>query len=152
MRLFRTFMAVVAVIVAPKIVSGHCEIPCGIYGDAGRFASLLEDITTIEKSMNLIKELSVDPAKNANQLVRWVGNKETHADHIREVVSQYFLAQRIKEPPPGDTDAEGAYHAKLAVLHQMIRTAMKCKQTTDVANARRLHDLTRTFQDLYQGK
>lgn len=149
MRRFRYLLVIVGVMVTPQIALGHCEIPCGIYGDDGRFTSLLEDITTIEKSMKMINDLSAEPGKNMNQLVRWVNNKEVHADHVREVVVQYFLAQRIKEPAAGDQEA---YHAKLAALHQMIRVAMKCKQTTDVANAKRLHDLTHTFQELYQAK
>lgn len=152
MRVVRRFVIAVAVLMSPSVAFGHCEIPCGIYGDDGRFASLLEDVTTIEKSMKLINELSAEPGKNANQIVRWVNNKEVHADRIREVVAQYFLAQRIKAPAAGDAAAEKAYHAKLAALHQMIRTAMACKQTTDTANAAKLRDLTRSFQKLYQGK
>ncbi len=152
MRCFGSLLVVVSVLITPQMALGHCEIPCGIYGDDGRFTSLLEDITTIEKSMNMINDLSADPGKNMNQLVRWVNNKETHADHVREVVVQYFLAQRIKEPAAGDAEAEKVYHAKLAALHQMIRVSMKCKQTTDVANVKKLHDLTHIFQDLYQAK
>jgi nickel superoxide dismutase len=152
MRRFSPLALAVCLLIAPGAVFGHCEIPCGIYGDEGRFASMLEDITTIEKSMKMIVELSAAPSENMNQLVRWVNNKEVHADKIRDVVSQYFLAQRIKEPVTGDAPAKKAYQAKLAVLHQMIRTAMKCKQTTDVANARKLHDLTYAFQELYLAK
>ncbi|MBT3601729.1 MAG: hypothetical protein HN521_01575, partial [Candidatus Latescibacteria bacterium] len=85
-------------------------------------------------------------------IVRWVNNKEKHADHIREVVSQYFLAQRIKEPAEGDVAGAKAYTAKLVKLHQIIRTAMKCKQTTDVANAQKLHDQIHEFQELYNAK
>jgi nickel superoxide dismutase len=153
MRVFRV-LAILALVVfvMPQEAASHCEIPCGIYGDDGRFASILEDITTIEKSMNMINELSSDPGKNANQLARWVLNKETHADRIREVAAQYFLAQRIKEPAGGDAAEEKAYHAKLASLHQMIRTAMKCKQTTEVAYTKKLQDLTRSFMALYAAK
>ena len=133
-------------------VAAHCEIPCGIYGDEARFTSIFEDLTTIEKSMNQINTLSAEPGKNTNQIVRWVNNKENHADHLREVVSQYFLAQRIKEPAAGDDLALKAYHGKLGLLHQMIRVAMVCKQTTDVANARKLHDLTHAFQKAYTAK
>ena len=147
------FWAVAALVLASaQVVLGHCEIPCGIYGDNLRFDSILENVTTIEKSMKMINELSSEPGKNLNQLVRWVNNKEVHADQLREIVSQYFLAQRIKEPAAEDAAAEQAYHAKLATLHQMIRTAMKCKQTTDVANAQKLHDLTHAFQKQYQAK
>ena len=136
----------------PALVGAHCEIPCGIYGDEGRFAALLEDVDTIEKSMNEIDKLSGESEKNDNQIVRWVINKEHHADHIRDVVAQYFLAQRITEPAADDAAAMKAYTDKLVALHKIIRTAMKCKQTTDPANAQTLRDLVLAFQALYNAK
>ncbi len=129
----------------------HCEIPCGIYGDEARFTALYEDITTIEKSMIQIGELSGD-LNNVNQLVRWVNNKEAHADHVREVVAQYFLAQRVKAPADGDQKASDLYSKKLALLHQIIVSAMKCKQTTDPVNVKNLHDLVHSFQEIYNQK
>lgn len=136
----------------PALVGAHCEIPCGIYGDEGRFAALLEDVDTIEKSMNEIDKLSGESEKNDNQIVRWVINKEHHADHIRDVVAQYFLAQRITEPAADDAAAMKAYTDKLVALHKIIRTAMKCKQTTDPANAQTLRDLVLAFQEMYNAK
>jgi len=141
-----------SVALLPTLILAHCEIPCGIYGDDGRFSAIMEDVTTIEKSMKQINELSAEGTKNFNQIVRWVNNKEKHADNIREVVSQYFLAQRIKEPAAGDEAGMKAYTAKLVKLHQIIRVAMKCKQTTDVKNAQQLHDLILEFQKLYDAK
>ncbi|MDP7447680.1 MAG: superoxide dismutase [Ni], partial [Candidatus Latescibacteria bacterium] len=79
-------LAAGVVLVAGTRAEAHCEIPCGIYGDDLRFSMLQEDITTIEKSMKKIVELAADPAENANQIGRWVLNKEQHADHIREIV------------------------------------------------------------------
>ena len=125
----------------------HCEIPCGIYGDELRFSMIEENIQTVEKSMKMIVELSGDSA-NANQMARWVNNKESHADHIREIVTQYFLTQRIKLPSP-ETEAQEAYRNKLALLHQMLVYAMKCKQTTDTANAGKLRELAREFKQAY---
>lgn len=130
----------------------HCEIPCGIYGDDARFTDIAENLTTIEKSMNLIIQLSAEPGKNANQLVRWVNNKEAHADRIREIVAQYFLAQRIKAPADDDPAARTAYTGKLALLHQMIVSAMKCKQTTDVVHVKKSRELLQAFQALYNKK
>lgn len=129
----------------------HCEIPCGIYGDEARFAAIQENITTIEKSMVEINELSGD-LKNINQLVRWVNNKEHHADDIRHIVTQYFMTQRIKLPDESDTEAVAAYEKKLVLLHKMMVYAMKCKQTTDPSNAKKLHDLLHEFQQAYFGK
>ena len=71
----------------------HCEIPCGIYDDKMRISLLEEHIATIEKSMGMIMEL--DNSKNSNQTVRWIMNKEEHANKFQEIVSQYFLTQRI---------------------------------------------------------
>jgi nickel superoxide dismutase len=127
----------------------HCEIPCGIYGDDTRFAMIAEDIQTIEKSMLKIEELSADVKGNINQITRWVNNKEHHADHIREVVTQYFMTQRIKVPAAGDAAAMDAYTRQLTLLHKMLVSAMKCKQTTDVANTKALHDLAHEFKAAY---
>jgi len=129
----------------------HCEIPCGIYGDEARFGAIQENITTIEKSMMKIEELSVD-LKNINQLTRWVNNKEHHADDIRHIVTQYFMTQRIKLPDESDAGAVAAYEKKLVLLHKMMVYAMKCKQTTDLSTAKKLHDLTHEFQKVYSGK
>ena len=142
--------ALIAVVCATSTsVFAHCEIPCGIYGDDTRFAMILEDVQTIEKSMVKIEELSADVKGNINQITRWVNNKEHHADHIREVVTQYFMTQRIKVPADDDAAAQETYTTHLTLLHKMLVTAMKCKQTTAVANARALHDLTHEFKQSY---
>ena len=124
---------------------GHCQIPCGIYGDTSRFEALREDFTTIEKSMKQINELSAAGGKNYNQLVRWVNNKEEHAQRVQDVVSEYFLAQRIKP----DTDN---YDKKLMHLHHLIVKAMKCKQTTDLGHVEGLRKHLADFEALYFGK
>ena len=111
-------ISLLSVFLLPVLVGAHCEIPCGIYGDEGRFALLLENATTIEKSMNEINKLSGESEKNNNQIVRWVVNKEHHADQIRDIVAQYFLAQRITEPAEGDAAAAKAYTAKANSLAQ----------------------------------
>ena len=127
----------------------HCEIPCGIYGDQTRFGLLKEDAKTIEKSVTMINELSKDPAKNANQLSRWVMNKENHANKIKETVAFYFLSQRIKQPKEKSKKATEAYHKKLVALHQITVAAMKTKQTTDLDWVKKLMDSINRFETLY---
>ena len=87
---------------ATSAVLSHCEIPCGIYGDPARLDLMAEHITTIEKSMKQIQDLSAAGDKNYNQLVRWVGNKEQHADAFSDIITQYFMKQRIKPAPQSD--------------------------------------------------
>lgn len=120
----------------------HCEIPCGIYDDEARITMLFENITTIEKSMNQIISLEKDKHHNSNQLIRWVMNKEEHANKLNEIVSQYFMTQRIKL----DTKK---YDKKIGLLHQMLVYSMKCKQTTNLNNTDKLRNIVKEFQELY---
>lgn len=137
-------------IAAAPIVSAHCQVPCGIYADDNVFGTMHTDQQTIEKAMKEIDELSKEPTKNANQIVRWVTNKEKHAQSIQDTVSAYFLAQRIKLEEAG-TD-KNAYLNKIALLHKITVLAMKCKQTTDIENAQNLHKALDEFQSAYAGK
>ena len=92
--------------------------------------------------MREIKALEKADPVNANQLIRWVMNKEDHANMLQEIVTQYFMTQRIKP------DAEN-YEKKLTVLHQMLLASMKSKQTTDEANIAELRKLIEEFHNLY---
>lgn len=127
----------------------HCQIPCGIYGDETRFQILSEHITTIEKSMNEINALSSDPGKNANQITRWVMNKDQHADEMAEIITAYFLQQRIK-PEEAETD-HMAWMKKVTSCHHILVSAMKAKQTTDLAHVESLKKHLDAFHKAYFG-
>ncbi len=127
----------------------HCQIPCGIYGDQMRILMLKEHVRTIEKSMNKISELSIDEVINYNQLVRWVNNKEEHAQKIQDIVTAYFLTQRIKPVAIDNEDTYKSYSEKTVNLQQMLVYAMKAKQTTDLKNTEKLGDLIDSFSHLY---
>jgi nickel superoxide dismutase len=129
--------------------SAHCEIPCGIYADSIRITMIREDITTIEKAMTQIEELSKSEKPNYNQLVRWVTNKEEHANKIQEVVSQYFLHQRIKIVEPDQKELYSKYQKHLELLHKISVYAMLCKQTTDLANVEKLRAAVDDFEKAY---
>ena len=130
---------------AASYISAHCEIPCGIYDDKLRTKMIYEHTLTIEKSMKKIMELGQENPINHNQLIRWVSNKEAYTTEIQHIVSQYFMTQRIK------TDAK-KYTEKLTVLHKMLITAMKCKQTTDLDQVKKLRAHLSEFEILYFGR
>ncbi len=127
-------------------LSAHCQVPCGIYSDATVLTDLQTHFLTIEKAMKQISELSADTSKNANQITRWVTNKEEHATKIQETMQQYFLAQRIKL----DEKDKDAYVNKLTLSHQIIVYAMKCKQGTDLKNAASLKTAIDSFTKAYK--
>jgi len=142
---------VVSAIVFGSLAYSHCQVPCGIYGDGTRFTMIAEHITTIEKSMKQIEENMNQDPPNGNQIVRWVNNKEKHADEISHIVTYYFMAQRVKIPPAGDAKANSAYVKKLTLLHQMLVYSMKAKQTTDLSNVDKLRHLLEDFHKAYSG-
>jgi nickel superoxide dismutase len=133
------------VFLASSYVAAHCEIPCGIYDDQMRVKMIGEHITTIEKSMNQVVKLQGEKPVNYNQLVRWVTNKENHANELQEIVTQYFMTQRVKP------DAK-KYMEMLTVLHKMMLRSMKCKQSTDLIHVETLRSLLKQFEGLYFGK
>ncbi|MFB0526467.1 MAG: superoxide dismutase [Ni], partial [bacterium] len=86
-----------------------------------------------------------------NQLVRWIDNKEQHAQEIQFIVYQYFMTQRVKPVDRKDTDKYETYVKQLTLLHQMLIYAMKAKQTTDLDNVRELRSLLNGFATAYFG-
>jgi nickel superoxide dismutase len=134
----------------PTNLSAHCQVPCGIFDDANVIGTLRTDQATIAKACTEIVALSKDPAANAQQIVRWTTNKESHAQDVQDKVLNYFLAQRLKLP---ETDADkAAYMEKLALCHEIIVAAMKCKQSTDLANVEKLGTLLETFAKEFGAK
>lgn len=121
----------------------HCQIPCGIYDDNARVKSMLEDTATIEKSIKLIVDLSGrSDAQSKNQLVRWVMNKEKHAQNIISTVCDYFLTQRVK---PSQKD----YADRLKKHHAVIIAAMEAKQNTDEKYAKALKESIEALLPFY---
>ena len=143
-------LVVVGAAVSAVSAGAHCQIPCGIYGDTMRIDMMLEDVSTIEKSIASIQALAgkTSPA-DLNQLVRWIANKDTHADKIAESVTSYFLQQRVKAPQGNDPAATKRYTDQLTTLHGILVTAMKAKQSVDPAVAGSLKELVLRFKELY---
>ena len=121
----------------------HCQVPCGIYDDAIRIVTIKEDFTTISKAMVEIKTLSAknDP-QSLNQLNRWIVTKEEHATNIQKVVSDYFLTQRVKSKNKN-------YDRHLRFLHELLVSAMKCKQTVESKNIDNGLKSLDNFVDIY---
>ena len=148
---FLVFVSMIAVAGCASLVYSHCQIPCGIYGDPARFDAIEENIKTIEKSIKQINELSAAEKPNMNQIVRWVQNKEKHADDIAQIVTYYFMAQRIKPTSDADAIAYSNYVTKITLLHKILVQSMKAKQSVDLADVEELRKLLANFHDVYFG-
>jgi nickel superoxide dismutase len=146
-------LALAAILGSTIPASAHCQIPCGIFDDELRVNLMEEDITTIEKSMTQIIALGKASPVDYNQLVRWVTNKEDHAQKLQDIVTAYFMAQRIKPPTDhADEAAMNDYVNKLTLLHAIQIHAMKAKQSTDLEEIATLRGLVAKFRVAYFGK
>ena len=145
--------AAVSIMAGTALVAlAHCQIPCGIYDDDTRITLMREHVVTIEKSITEIERISKAAPTDNNQLVRWVVNKEAHADELAEIVTYYFMAQRIK-PVPEDKKVDHAKYVKnLALLHRILVVSMKAKQATNLEHCTQLKALIDRFEQRYAGK
>ena len=139
---------IIPLILVQGSLLAHCQVPCGIYNDAARIIQIQEDFSTIQKAMTKIKELSLQQdATSMNQLTRWIMTKDDHASKIQNVVSDYFLTQRIKEKTEGSD--YNTYVKQTTTLHQILVSAMKCKQTVESGHVDEGLHQTKSFIDLY---
>ena len=135
------YICMLAAVSLFSLVSAHCQVPCGIYGDEARFAAMLEDTTTIAKAVTKISS----GKESQEQVVRWVLNKEKHAQSIQQTVLDYFLAQRIKADAPH-------YEQHLKSAHKIIVLAMKNKQQTSAKLAAELEQAIKDYEKVYFAK
>lgn len=139
------FALCAACILQPQTAKAHCQIPCGIYDDHARVQSMLEDAATIKKATVKLLELSdQDDLQSLNQSIRWVSNKESHAQKIIASISDYFLTQRVK---PSQED----YAERLAKHHAVIIAAMKTKQSVAGEDADALIKSIEALESYYPG-
>ncbi|NNE44024.1 MAG: superoxide dismutase [Gemmatimonadetes bacterium] len=135
MRKFIALAIAVATLSVATDSFAHCQVPCGIYDDPARITGMREDASTITKAINNITELAGKAdAQSVNQAVRWVTTKEAHASNIISVVSEYFLAQKLKPVAAGE-EGHDAYLARLADHHAVMRAAMATKQKASLEAA-----------------
>lgn len=111
-----------AFVAFPQQLLAHCQVPCGIYDDNARVMSMLEDVETVKKAVTMLGELvNNNDVQSKQQFVRWVNNKEIHAQKIISTISDYFLTQRVKA-------SQEDYVERLKMHHAVIVDAMKAKQ------------------------
>ena len=143
---FSSYVITILLIITAQL-NAHCQIPCGVYDDTMRVKMIEEHTLTILKSMNYIS-INQNDLEKQNQVTRWIINKEQHAQEIQDIISEYFLTQRIKLKDDSK-ESKDIYHAQLAALHNILLDAMKCKQTTDSNMTTSLLENLNKFVNLY---
>ena len=85
-----------------------------------------------------------DP-QSINQIIRWTTAKEAHAQNVQVIVTEYFMTQRLRENSKD-------YLKKLKVLHLLLVSSMKCKQSVDSASSSALKEAILSFHKVYEKK
>lgn len=124
-------------------LSAHCQLPCGIYHDDLEFGNLEQCVQTLHRANDGILENASSSALNENQRVRFILLKDQYADQFVQLLTTYFLQQRIQ---PGKPSTQ----ALLTLSHQMMQTAMKIKQSVDQNKVDQLSHQLMEFKKLYQ--
>jgi len=151
-RLSFFIISILGFMLMSQFLFSHCQVPCGIYDDQMRIKMIAEHITTMEKAMNEVMVLSKESTPNYNQIVRWVVNKEKHAEELSDIVTYYFMTQRLKPVPKADAKEYANYQQQLELLHHMLVYTMKAKQSTDLTTIEKLRELLKKFEEAYFGK
>ncbi len=124
-------------------IRAHCQVPCGIYDDHARVVSMLEDVATTEKALLEMERLAEKrDLQSQNQMVRWIVNKEKHAENIISTISDYFLTQRVKEE-------QKDYEERLIKHHRVVTGAMKVKQSADMKDVESLRKSVEALKVYY---
>jgi nickel superoxide dismutase len=150
--MFKKIVVTVMMLFAGIAMFAHCQVPCGIYDDGMRLDAIQEDIVTIEKSINEIVRIQNEKIIDYNQLVRWINTKDKHAGNIQATVTEYFMTQRVKPVADKNSPEYAVYVKKITILHEIIISAMKCKQSLALQNVSKLRSLSLELNSIFEHK
>lgn len=126
---------------APATARAHCDVPCGIYDPISAQLAAVTVVRIYDLLAEMAEHDTLSMADQA-QLSRLVAQKEEHAEevkhHVRVIWGDYFKADQIAKFPN--------VHA---LVHEIMMTASKCKQTMDRDNAITLLDKVNEFGAMF---
>ncbi len=123
-------------------VDAHCQMPCGIYHDDMVFDRIDQYIETMVKCVAVLKDNKFESIQDHNEFVRWVIQKEKSSDEIADLITEYFLQQKIKV---GDDDTT----KRLVSAHKLLFLLVQIKQHADIKIVKQFYDEWERFKLLF---
>lgn len=120
----RFLLAIIASASLQGTLSAHCQMPCGIYHDEMVYDEIDQYVETMYKAMGVLNDNHFETVREHNEFTRWVMQKEKESNDIADLITTFFLQQKIK-PDEEDTSK------RLATAHKMLFYLMQIKQNTD---------------------
>ena len=120
--------------------NAHCDIPCKIYDPAVVQVAAL----SVVRILDIISELEESSKGNQSELARLTIEKENQArivkDEIRIIWGDYFKDPQIEMYPNIHT-----------LVHSIMMSGSKCKQSIDRQNGLDLVELVNEFTEAFWG-
>ena len=123
-------------------LTAHCQMPCGIYHDEMVFNQVDQYIETMYKGITELKNSKFSNSVERNNFIRWVTLKESASDEMANLITQYFLQQKIK---PGEPDTA----KRLVSAHKMLFELTAIKQNVDLKMIEDFADEWENFKQMF---
>lgn len=108
-----------------SMVSAHCQMPCGIYHDEMVFDQVDQYVETMVKGISVLQDDKYQNVQDHNVSTRWIMLKEKASDEIADLITVYFLQQKIK-PDEKDTTK------RVLSAHKLLFYLVQIKQMVDL--------------------
>ncbi|MBA3815692.1 MAG: hypothetical protein H0X29_04070 [Parachlamydiaceae bacterium] len=118
-------IATFAILTYSGSLSAHCQMPCGIYHDDMVFDQIDQYIETMYKCVSILKENKSSSARDKNEFIRWILQKENASNDVSSTLTTFFLQQKIK---PGEDDT----NKRIISAHKLLFLLVAIKQNVDV--------------------
>lgn len=123
-------------------LTAHCQMPCGIYHDEMVFNQIDQYIETMYKGITELKNSKFSNPLERNNFMRWVILKETASNEMANLITEYFLQQKIK---PGEPDTA----KRLVSAHKMLFELTAIKQNVDLKMIEDFADEWENFKQMF---
>lgn len=120
----------------------HCQMPCGIYHDNMVYDQIDQFVETVYKGITVLNESKFSTVREKNEFVRWVGEKEKSCNEAANLLTVFFLQQKIK---PGEEDTV----KRLVSAHKLLFLLVAIKQNTDLDFVKQFNEEWEKFKLMF---
>uniref|UniRef100_UPI00140E9480 superoxide dismutase [Ni] n=1 Tax=Neochlamydia sp. AcF84 TaxID=2315858 RepID=UPI00140E9480 len=133
---------IIALLCHTGTLMAHCQMPCGVYHDELVFNQIDQYIETMYKGITELNNSKFSTPFERNNFIRWVKLKDSASDEIANLITAYFLQQKIK-PAEADTPK------RLISAHKMLFELTAIKQNVNIKMIETFADEWENFKQMF---
>ncbi len=126
----------------PINLQAHCQMPCGIYHDDMVYDFIDQYVETMIKAVTVMNQNKFETVRDKNEFVRWVIEKEKESTEISNLITSFFMQQKIK---PGETDTA----KRIEAAHKLLCLIVSIKQNADIKIIESFNDEWEKFKLMF---